>query len=153
MENVYQKLEALGLSLPQVSAPAANYIPCAISGSMVFLSGTLPIVDGKPAFIGKLGENFTIEQGQETARCCVLNLLAHLHHALDGDLSRVKRVIRLGVFVNATPDFTEHPKVANGASDLMMELFGDAGRHARFAVGVSGLPFGVAVEVDATFEI
>lgn len=153
MSHVEQRLSARGLHLPTVSAPAANYVSYAVSGNMVFLSGTLPIVDGKPGFIGKLGDNFTIEQGQETARCCVLNILAHLKNALDGDLDRVKRVIRLGVFVNATPDFTDHPKVANGASDLMVELFGDAGRHARFAVGVSGLPFGVAVEVDATFEI
>jgi enamine deaminase RidA (YjgF/YER057c/UK114 family) len=153
MSRLEQQLSARGLILPTVSAPAANYVPYTISGNMVFLSGTLPIMDGKPAFIGKLGDNFTIEQGQETARCCVLNILAHLKNALDGDLDRVKRVIRLGVFVNATPDFIDHPKVANGASDLMVELFGDTGRHARFAVGVSGLPFGVAVEVDATFEI
>jgi enamine deaminase RidA (YjgF/YER057c/UK114 family) len=153
MNAVEQRLSALGLHLPTVSAPAANYVPYTISSNIVFLSGTLPIVNGKPGFIGKLGENFTIEQGQETARCCVLNILGHLKNALGGDLDRVKRVVRLGVFVNATPDFTEHPKVANGASDLMVELFGDKGRHARFAVGVSGLPFGVAVEVDATFEI
>lgn len=153
MSQIEQQLARLGLSLPHVTAPAANYMPYAISGHQVFLSGTLPIVDGKPGFIGKLGENFSLEQGQETARCCVLNILAHLKNALDGDLDRVKRVIRLGVFVNATPDFTEHPKVANGASDLMVELFGEKGRHARFAVGVSGLPFGVAVEIDATFEI
>jgi enamine deaminase RidA (YjgF/YER057c/UK114 family) len=153
MSRIEQQLSAKGLVLPTVSMPAANYVPYTVSGNQVFLSGTLPIVDGKPSFIGKLGDNFTIEQGQETARCCVLNILAHLKNALNGDLDRVKRVVRLGVFVNATPDFTDHPKVANGASDLMVELFGDVGRHARFAVGVSGLPFGVAVEVDATFEI
>lgn len=153
MNPIEKRLSEMGMTLPSVSAPAANYVPYTISGNMVFLSGTLPIVDGKPAFIGKLGDGFSLEQGQETARCCVLNILGHLKNALEGDLERVKKVVRLGVFVNATSDFTDHPKVANGASDLMVELFGDRGRHARFAVGVSGLPFGVAVEVDATFEI
>jgi len=147
------KLSSLGLELPAVTMPAANYVPYVISGNMVYFSGTLPMKDGKPQFVGKIGKGLTIEQGQECARLCVLNILSHLKNALGGDLGKVKRVVRLGVFVNAPASFTEHPKVANGASDLMVGVFGDSGKHARFAVGVSGLPFGVAVEVDAAFEI
>lgn len=151
--SIDSKLAALKLTLPTVSMPAANYVPYVITGNQVVFSGTLPMKDGKPQFIGKLGKDFTIEHGQECARICVLNILAHLKNALGGDLGKVKRLIRLGVFVSSAEGFTDQPKVANGASDLMVELFGDNGKHARFAVGVSELPFGVAVEVDATFEI
>jgi enamine deaminase RidA (YjgF/YER057c/UK114 family) len=147
------KLSSLGFELPAVTMPAANYVPCVISGNMVYVSGTLPMKDGRPQFVGQVGTDFTVEEGQECARLCVLNILAHLKNALGGDLSKVKRVVRMGVFVNSPPAFVEHPKVANGASDLLVGVFGDSGKHARFAVGVSGLPFGVAVEVDATFEI
>ncbi|MEI7668776.1 MAG: RidA family protein [Pseudomonadota bacterium] len=151
--SIDAKISALGLTLPQVSMPAANYVPYVISNNLVYFSGTLPMLDGKQQFIGKVGQEFTIEQGQECAKICVLNILSHLKNALGGDLSKVKRLIRLGVFVNSANGFTEQPKVANGASDLMVGIFGDNGKHARFAVGVSELPFGVAVEVDATFEI
>ncbi|MEI6730708.1 MAG: RidA family protein [Pseudomonadota bacterium] len=151
--SVEAKISSLGLTLPAVSMPAANYVPYVIAGGLVYFSGTLPMLEGKPQFVGKVGGEFTIEQGQECARICVLNIISHLKNALGGDLSKVKRLIRLGVFVNSAAGFTDQPKVANGASDLMVELFGDAGKHARFAVGVSELPFGVAVEVDATFEI
>jgi enamine deaminase RidA (YjgF/YER057c/UK114 family) len=153
MSTIEQRLEKLGYFLPEVSAPAANYLPYTVSNNLVYLSGQLPMKDGAPSYIGKVGREFTIEQGQEVARWCGLNILAHLKNACDGDLDRVQKCIRLGVFVNAPDDFTDHPKVANGVSDMMVEIFGDRGRHARFAVGVSGLPFGVAVEADATFEI
>lgn len=153
MTNVAQKLTELGLTLPEVSLPAANYVPCQIAGNTLYVSGQLPMKDGKPQFIGKVGREFSIEEGQECARICGVNILAHVRNALGGDFSKVKRLIRLGVFVNAPDDFTDHPKVANGVSDMMVNLFGDNGKHARFAVGVSGLPFGVAVEVDATFEL
>jgi enamine deaminase RidA (YjgF/YER057c/UK114 family) len=146
------KLSSLGYELPAVTLPAANYVPYVISGNHVYFSGTLPMKDGKPQFVGQVGKDFTVEEGQECARICVLNILAHLKNAI-GDLSKVKRVVRLGVFVNSPSSFIEHPKVANGASDLIVGVFGEAGKHARFAVGVSGLPFGVAVEVDATFEV
>jgi enamine deaminase RidA (YjgF/YER057c/UK114 family) len=146
-------LSSLKLSLPAVSMPAANYVPYVISGGQAYFSGTLPMLEGKPQFIGKLGKEITLEQGQECARLCVLNIISHLKNALEGDLGKVKRVIRLGVFVNSAAGFTDQPKVANGASDLMVALFGDNGKHARFAVGVSELPFGVAVEVDATFAV
>ncbi len=150
---IEQKLATLGLTLPPSTLPAANYVPYTVSGNLVYLSGTLPMKDGKPQFIGKLGREFSIEQGQDTARLCVLNMLGHLKAACGGDLARVKRVVRMGIFVASAEGFTDQPKVANGASDLMVELFGEAGKHARFAVGVSELPFGVAVEVDGTFEI
>lgn len=153
MSAVATKLSSLGFELPAVSMPAANYVPYVISGNLVYFSGTLPMKDGKPQFVGQVGRDFTIEEGQECGRLCVLNILSHLKNALGGDLSKVKRVVRMGVFVNSAASFVEHPKVANGASDLLVAVFGDAGKHARFAVGVSGLPFGVAVEVDATFEI
>lgn len=151
--SIDAKISSLGLSLPVVSMPAANYVPYAKSGNLVYFSGTLPMLEGKPQFIGKVGKEFTVEQGQECARLCVLNILSHLKNSLGGDLGKVKRLIRLGVFVNSAAGFTEQPKVANGASDLMVGLFGENGKHARFAVGVSELPFGVAVEVDATFEV
>lgn len=153
MTDITTRLKEMGIILPQVSLPAANYVPTATSGSTLFVSGQLPMRDGKPQFIGKVGREFTLEQGQECAKLCAINILAHVGLALKGDFSRIVKLIRLGVFVNAPDDFTDHPKVANGASDLMVGLFGEAGKHARFAVGVSGLPFGVAVEVDATFEI
>ena len=151
--SVDAKLASLNLTLPAVSMPAANYVPYVISGGLVYFSGTLPMLEGKPQFVGKVGKEFSIEQGQECARICVLNILSHLKNALGGDFSKVKRLIRLGVFVNSAAGFTDQPKVANGASDLMVGLLGDSGKHARFAVGVSELPFGVAVEVDATFEV
>lgn len=153
MANLVAKLKEMGLTLPEVSLPAANYVPCNISENILYVSGQLPMLDGKPQFIGKVGREFSIEQGQECARLCTLNILAHSAKILGGDLGRISKLIRLGVFVNAPDNFTDHPKVANGASDMMVNLMGDAGRHARFAVGVSGLPFGVAVEVDATFEL
>jgi enamine deaminase RidA (YjgF/YER057c/UK114 family) len=153
MTDLTAKLKELGITLPEVSLPAANYVPCNISGNTLYVSGQLPMKDGKPQFIGKVGREFSIEEGQECAKLCTINILAHTAKILGGDLSRVKKLIRLGVFVNAPDDFTDHPKVANGASDLMVNLMGENGKHARFAVGVSGLPFGVAVEVDATFEL
>ena len=153
MTNLSAKLKEMGIDLPEVSLPAANYVPCNISGNILYVSGQLPMLAGKPQFIGKVGREFSIEEGQECAKLCTINILAHAAKVLGGDLSKISKLIRMGIFVNAPDDFTDHPKVANGASDLMVGLMGDAGKHARFAVGVSGLPFGVAVEVDATFEL
>lgn len=146
------KLAEKGLVLPEAALPAANYLPATISGNIIYVSGQLPMKDGKPQGIGKLGREFTVEQGQEVARQCVLNVLAHVRANLNGDLTRVKRVLRLGIFVASAEGFTDQPKVANGASDLIVELFADKGKHARAAVGVAELPFGVAVEVEATIE-
>lgn len=154
MSQVEQKLREKSLELPAVSMPAANYVPLTRSGNLIYLSGQLPMKDGKPMGVGKLGRDFSVEQGQEIARQCTLNILAHLKTAVDGDWSRVKKVVRMGIFVASAEGFTDQPKVANGASDLVVELFGkEVGSHARFAVGVAELPFGVGVEVDATFEV
>lgn len=141
------------IELPRAAAPVANYVPVVMAGKLAFVSGQVTVWNGEFRFIGKLGKEFAIEQGQQAARICGLNLLAQLKAALDGDLDRVKRCVRLGVFVNSTDDFTDQPKVANGVSDLMVEVFGDAGKHARAAVGSNVLPLNVAVEVDAVFEI
>ncbi len=151
--SVEEKLKAMNIVLPESVMPAANYVPYTISGNLVFISGQLPMKDGKPQDIGKVGKEFTVEQAQQTARQCGINILSHLKAACGGNLDRVKRCVRLGVFVNSTDAFMDQPKVANGVSDMMVEIFGDAGKHSRFAVGVSQLPFGVAVEVDGTFEI
>jgi len=151
--EVEARLAKLGITLPEAAAPVANYVPYVTSGKLVFVSGQVTVEAGEFKFVGKLGRDFSVEEGQQAARLCAINLLAQLKAACGGDLDKVRRVVKLGVFVNGTPDFTDQPKVANGASDLMVEVFGDTGRHARFAVGAGGLPLGVAVEVDGVFEI
>jgi enamine deaminase RidA (YjgF/YER057c/UK114 family) len=150
-ESIQDKLKSLGITLPQAAAPAANYVPWVISGNQVFVSGQLPMEDGKIAVAGRLGDNVSLEDGQRAARLCAVNILAQARAAL-GDLDRVTRIVRLGGFVASAVSFTDQPKVVNGASDLMVEVFGDKGRHARAAVGVNTLPLGVAVEIDAIIE-
>jgi enamine deaminase RidA (YjgF/YER057c/UK114 family) len=147
------RLKELGIELPQATAPVANYVPYTVTGNLVVVSGQVTLWGGKVEYVGKLGREIGIEDGQKAARLCALNILTHLKTACRGDLDRVKRVVRLGGFVNCTSEFTEMPQVVNGASNLMVEIFGDAGRHARAAVGVASLPLGVAVEVEAMFEI
>jgi enamine deaminase RidA (YjgF/YER057c/UK114 family) len=151
--RIEEALRALGLALPEPASPRANYVPFVRSGALVFTAGQLPLEGGRIAVAGKLGAEVGIEQGREAARLCALNLLAHLKTACDGDLDRVVRCVRVGGFVNCVPDFTEQPQVVNGASDLLVAVMGDAGRHARTAVGVASLPRGAAVEVEAVFEI
>jgi enamine deaminase RidA (YjgF/YER057c/UK114 family) len=141
------------IELPKAAAPVANYVPVVMAGNLAFVSGQVTVWNGEFKFIGRLGKEYTIEQGQQAARICGLNVLAQLRAALGGSLDRVKRCVKLGVFVNSVETFTDQPKVANGVSDLMVEVFGDAGKHARFAVGTNVLPLNVAVEVDAVFEI
>lgn len=147
------RLKELGIELPNAPMPAANYVPFVVAGSMLFVAGQITAVNGEVKYKGKLGKDLAVEDGYQAARICGLNLIAQAKAACGGDLDRIKRVVKLGGFVNATPEFTDHPKVVNGASDLMAEVFGDAGKHARFAVGASSLPLGIAVEVDAIFEI
>ena len=147
------RLRQLGIELPEPGVPLANYVPFAVSGNLVFIAGQLCLWNGERRFVGKLGAGISIADGQQAARLCALNILAHLRAACGDDLDRVRRCLRLGGFVNCTPEFTDMPQVVNGASDLMVEVFGDKGRHARAAVGVSSLPAGVAVEVEGTFEI
>lgn len=153
MTTIEANLDRLGITLPNASPPAANYVPFALSGGQLFISGQLPIDDGKPRYIGRLGADLVVPDGQAAARLCAINILAQARAGLDGDLERVVRLIRIGCFVQATPDFAEHHLVANGASDFLVEVLGERGRHARFAVGMAGLPFGVSVEIDATFEV
>ena len=151
--RIEARLAELGIELPQPAAPVANYVPFALSGNLLFIAGQICQWNGQLRFVGKLGAGVGIAEGKEAARLCALNILAHVRTACGGDLDRVRRCLRVGGFVNCTPDFTDMPQVVNGASDLMVEVFGDGGRHARAAVGVSSLPGGVAVEVEATFEI
>ena len=151
--RIQMRLNDLGLTLPPAPAPAANYVPFVISGALVHISGQIPMEDGKIKHQGKVGADLNLEQAQAAARLCALNLLAQLKAACDGDLDRVRRCIKLGGFVNASDDFEQHPTVINAASDLFGEVFGEAGRHARFAVGANSLPFNVAVEIDGIFEI
>ena len=153
MSKAEEKLAALGLELPVAAAPVANYVGYTVSGKTVYVSGQLPFKDGKLLVAGRLGAGVSIEDGYAAGRQCGLNILAHLKAACGGDLDRVARVLRLGGFVNSTPEFTDAPKCVNGASDLMVAVFGDAGRHARAAVGVASLPANAAVEVDAIVEL
>ena len=150
-----QKLEALGLSLPPIPQPLANYVPLVRTGNLLFVSGHGPgvVEDGKLSFIqGKLGKDLDVDQGYDAARQVMLNILQSLKQEL-GDLDKVQRVVKLLGFVNCTPDFPDQPKVINGASDLLVELFGERGRHARSAVGMQQLPFGIAVEIEMIVEV
>ncbi|MEC3859806.1 RidA family protein [Mesobacterium sp. TK19101] len=146
------RLTELGVTLPDAPAPAANYVPFVLSGNMLYVSGQ--ISNGPDGLIlGKLGAGMTVEEGAAAARTCALSLLAQVRAACDADLTRLKRVVKLVGFVNSTADFTDQPKVINGASDFMVELLGDAGRHARSAVSAAALPLGVAVEIEGIFEL
>ncbi|MEA1674914.1 RidA family protein [Nitrospirillum sp. BR 11163] len=147
------RLKELAIELPTPAIPVAAYVPAVRTGNTLFLSGQVPFWNGELRGVGKLGDGFTIEQGQEAARLCALNLIAQAKAALDGDLDRVVRVVKLVGFVNSTGDFTDQPKVVNGASETFVQVFGDAGRHARSAVSAAALPLGVAVEVEAIFEV
>ena len=150
--TIEDKLAELGLTLPQPAAPVAAYVPVVISGGMAFVSGQVSMKDG--ALIkGRLGENMTPEEGIAAAQACGLMIVAQLKAALDGDLSRIVKIVKLGAFVSSTADFVDQPRIANGASELMVALFGEAGRHARSAVGVPVLPLGVAVEIDAIVAV
>jgi enamine deaminase RidA (YjgF/YER057c/UK114 family) len=151
--KIEARLKELGLDIPTPAAPAANYVPYVVSGRLVFLAGQIPLWNGELKYVGKLGADFSLKQGQDAARVCALNLIAQAKAACGGDLDRVVRWVKINGYVNGTPDFAEQPKVMNGASDLLVEVFGDKGRHARAAVGVSSLPFNVAVEVDGILEI
>lgn len=152
MSRIDARLADLSITLPEPVAPVANYVPFVIAGNLVFISGQVSI--GPAGLIkGTLGAGMDIAEGVEAAKACGVNLIAQLKAACGGDLDRVKRVVKLGAFVASTPEFTDQPKVANGASDLMVAVFGDAGRHARAAVSAPSLPLGAAVEIDGVFEI
>jgi enamine deaminase RidA (YjgF/YER057c/UK114 family) len=150
-DRIDRKLSELGLTLPEAAAPVAAYVPIVEARGLLHLSGQLPFKDGQ-LITGRLGDGVDLDAGQEAARACALMIVAQLKKHL-GDLARVERIVKLGVFVNSHADFTDQPKVANGASELMVTLFGDIGRHARSAVGVPTLPLGAAVEVDAIVQV
>lgn len=151
--RIDDRLKALGIELPEPSRPGANYVPCVQTAHLLFITGQLCQWNGKRRFIGKLGHELDLRQGREAARLCVLNLMAHARAALDGDLDRVVRWVRLAGYVNSTPEFTAQSQVLDGASDVLVDVFGERGRHARIAVGVSALPYDVAVEVEAVLEV
>lgn len=151
--EVDARIAELGIDVPEAAAPVANYVAHVQAGNLVFISGQVPIKDGQFQYQGKLGESMSVEDGQAAARLCAINIVAQAKAACGGDLDRVKRVVKLTGFVNSTGDFTDQPKVINGASDLMVEVFGDKGRHSRAAVSTASLPAGVAVEVEAVVEI
>ena len=151
--KVEQRLQEIGIMIPDAPSPAANYLPFTRTGNLIFVSGQVPFVDGKLEVTGTVGKNATVEDAQGQAKICAINLLAQLRVACDGDLDRVVRVVKLGAFVASADDFFNQPIVVNAASDLMVTAFGDAGRHARFAVGTNALPLNCLVEIDGVFEI
>lgn len=150
--DIEGRLKALGIELPPVPTPAANYVPFVISGKQIFVSGQIPVTPAGVQYVGKVGGEISVEDGQKAARICAINILAILKSAA-GDLDRIGRIVKLVGFVNTAPDFNEPQRIVNGASDLIVEVFGDKGRHARSAIGVATLPFGVAVEVEAVAEL
>jgi enamine deaminase RidA (YjgF/YER057c/UK114 family) len=151
--RIEMKLAELGITLPSPMPPIANYVPYAITGNIVVVSGQVPAIDGRIAVTGKVGQDLSVGQGREAARLCFINVLVHLKAACGGDLDRVRRVLRLGGFIASPPEFTQQAQVMNGASDLAVAVFGEAGRHARTAIGVPALPADAAVEVEGMFEI
>jgi len=153
MSSIEDRLAELGVTLPTPAAPVANYVPYVITGNLVFISGQVTLGPDGFEYQGKVGTDISVEDAVKAARLCAINILSQLKAACGGDLERVRRCVKLGGFVNSIADFTDHPKVINGASDLMVEALGDRGKHARFAVGAGSLPLNVAVEVDAVFEI
>lgn len=151
--KIDKRLVQLGITLPQPAAPAGAYVPFVLTGKLLVVAGQLPMVDGVIEHHGRVGVELSVEEGMAAARLCAINLLAQARDACDGDLDRVRRVVRLAGFVHAEPAFTEHPKVLNGASELMVDVFGPPGRHARIAVGAASLPLGAAVEIEGMFEL
>ena len=151
--KIETRLQELAIELPEAAAPAANYIPYVVSGKLIFIAGQITFKDGKIEYTGKVGEDLSVDDGYQAARLCGLNLLAQAKAAAGGDLDWIKRVVKLGGFVNSGPDFSNQPEVINGASDLMVDIFGDNGKHARFAVSAGSLPRNVAVEIDGIFEL
>lgn len=152
MSVVDDRLNKMGIELPEAAAPAANYMPFQLSGNALFISGQLPMKDGKVLYSGTMKPGMELDEGIMAARLCAINILAQVKTAI-GDFDRISCCVRLGGFVSAAPGFTEHPKLINGASDLMVEALGERGRHTRFAVGASSLPLGALVEIDALFHL
>ncbi|KKX33657.1 RidA family protein [Rhizobium sp. LC145] len=152
-DAIDSRLKELGITLPAAAAPAANYVPFTISGNLLFLSGQLPIEDGKVAVTGLVGRDVDVARGQRAAELCAINILAQAKAALAGDLGRIRRIVKLNGFIASSPDFTEQHLVMNGASNLIANVLGEPGKHARAAVGMASLPLNAAVEIDAIIEI
>ncbi|MGQ4913564.1 MAG: RidA family protein [Candidatus Asgardarchaeia archaeon] len=152
MVNIEKRLEELGIELPEAPRPIAAYIPALLSTKYLFVSGQIPIKDGKLMYKGKLGKDLTVEEGYEAAKICAINILSAAKSVI-GDLNNIIKVVRIAGYVNSTDSFEEHSKVVNGASDLLVEVFKDSGKHVRIAVGVNSLPLGAPVEIEAVFEI
>eukprot|EP00440_Ansanella_granifera_P050111 gb/GFBE01054312.1/.p1 GENE.gb/GFBE01054312.1/~~gb/GFBE01054312.1/.p1 ORF type:complete len:164 (+),score=39.61 gb/GFBE01054312.1/:1-492(+) len=154
LAGVEKRLTELGLKVPAAAAPAANYLPWVRSGNLVYISGQIPKQEDNSLLTGQLGRNYSLEQGQAAARLCGLHLVGQMKAACNGDLDKVKRILKVEAFVSSTEDFVDHPKVVNGCSDLLVEIFGkEVGAHSRFAVGCSSLPLGVAVEIGGLVEL
>ena len=151
--TIEARLTELGIALPLPPAPVASYVPYVVSGNLVFVSGQITLGPDGLHYVGQVGEDISLEDGRAAARLCAINVIAQMKAACGGDLDRVRRCVKVGVFINAVADFGQHPEVANGASDLFVQVFGEAGKHARAAVGAGSLPRGVACEVEAVFEI
>ena len=151
--KIDSRLAELGIELPTPPAPVASYVPYVVAGNLVYISGQVTMAEGGLKYVGVVGKGLSLEDGKAAARLCAINVLAQLKAATGGNLDRVRRGVRLGVYVTAAAEYTQHPEVANGASDLIQEVFGEAGRHSRAAVGAGSLPRNVAVEVEAVFEI
>ncbi len=150
--SIAAMLAEKGIELPEANAPAANYIPFVLVGNLLFVSGQIPLTSDGPV-TGKVGGDLSVEEGASAAKLCALSLLSQVKAACDGDIDRLKRVVKLTGFVNSTPDFTQQPQVINGASDFLVEALGEAGRHSRSAVSAGALPLGVAVEIEGIFEL
>lgn len=151
--TIETRLKDLGITLPEAAAPAAAYVPFVQSGNLLFTSGQLPLENGKLVSTGLVGRDITLEQAQDAAKACAINVLAQAKAALGGDLSRIKRIVKITVFVASVPDYTEQHLVANGASKLLVDVLAEAGKHARSAVGMASLPFNAPVEVEAIIEV
>ncbi len=153
INDINDKLEELNIQLDEASSPAGSYVPYVISGNLVFISGQLPFINGELTIKGKVGDTVSLEDGIKMAEACAKALLSQLKSACDGNLNKVKKVVKLGGFVASTSDFTDQPKIINGASDLFVKIFGEKGKHSRFAVGTASLPLNVPVEIEGIFEI
>ncbi len=151
--RIEARLAEMGIVLPEPPVPVASYLPFVVTGNLIVVAGQITLEDGKVKYAGRLGDDISLEEGEAATRLCALNVLSQVKAACDGDLDRVRQVVRLNAFFNSTPDFLDHPRVMNAASDLMAGIFGESGKHTRVGVGVNSLPLGVPVELDGVFEI
>ena len=151
--DINKKLDELNIELDEASIPAGSYVPYVITGNLVFISGQLPFINGEITTTGKVGDNVSVEEGIKMAEACAKAILSQLKAACNGNLNKVKKVVKLGGFVASAPNFTDHPKIINGASDMFVNIFGDKGKHSRFAIGAAALPRNVPVEIEGIFEI